>query len=255
MVAVIRAVRPLLDGSLDAAERQIETASAIGERTVPWNAAVTRQLQLFVLRWEQGRLDENRAEIERAVAAYSNYPVWRCVLACLSAELGLAAKTGEVLTQLAAADFGELPFDEEWLLGMSLLAEACVYLGDGPRAAVLHKLLTPYDDLHAVSAPEVSIGAVARALGNLAATDGRCEQAEEHFEKAIQLNERIGARPWVARTRYDFARMLIARGRPADRQRALTLLEQALHDYRELGMRSWADRTVTLESVAQSALG
>lgn len=255
MVALVRALSALLVGSLETAERLIETAFAIGERTVPWNAAVTYQLQLFVLRWEQGRLDEVRETIESAVATYPGYPVWRCVLACLYAELGLAEEARKVLMQFAATDFGELPFDEEWLLGMSLLAEACASVGDGPQAAVIYQLLTPYAELSAVSAPEVSIGAVARVLGKLAATAGRWEQAEDHFENAIQLNARMGARPWLAHSRHDFARMLIARGRPEHRQRAQTLLGQALHDYRELAMRSWADDAAALQqSLAQAAL-
>jgi tetratricopeptide (TPR) repeat protein len=217
---------------------------------------VNHQLQLFVLRWEQGRLDELRENIERAVGVYPGYPVWRCVLACLYAELGLGDQARAVLMQFAAYDFNELAFDEEWLVAMSLLAEACAYLGDGSCADALYSRLAPYFELSAVSTPEISLGAVGRTLGNLAATAGRCEQAEEHFGKAMELNDRMSARPWVARTRHDFAHMLITRGRPEDRQRALDLLGRALDTYRELGMRSWVERAVALEqSATQAARG
>ena len=33
------------------------------------------------------------------------------------------------------------------------------------------------------------------------------------------MNARMGARPWLARTQDDFARMLLARGGPGDRAR------------------------------------
>jgi tetratricopeptide (TPR) repeat protein len=138
-----------------------------------------------------------------------------------------------------------LPFNEEWLLGMTLLADVCAALGDVPRAGRLHELLLPYRELHAVGQPEISFGAVARALGKLAATAGRFEQATRYFEAAIQLNEQSGARPWTAHARHDYARMLAARG---DRRQAHQQLAQALASYRELGMDRWADNTLARDS-------
>ena len=81
MVAVARTLCALLEGRFEEAEELIEEAFRLGERTVPWNAAVTRQLQLFALRREQRRLDELEATVRRAVHAHRTYPVWRCVLA------------------------------------------------------------------------------------------------------------------------------------------------------------------------------
>jgi len=124
---------------------------------------------------------------------------------------------------------------------MTLLADACAALGDVPRAVRLYELLVPYRELHAVGQPEISLGAIARALGKLAATAGRYEQATRHFEAAIQLNQQSGARPWTAHARHDYARTLAARG---DRQQAHQQLAQALATYRELGMDRWADNTL-----------
>ena len=142
---------------------------------------------------------------------------------------------------VAAGDFTGFPFNEEWLLGMTLLADVCAALGDVPRAGRLYELLLPYRQLHAVVLPEISVGVVARALGKLAATAGRYEQATRHFEAAIQLNEQSGARPWTAHARHDYARLLAARG---DRQQAHQQLAQALATYRKLGMDRWADNTL-----------
>jgi hypothetical protein len=60
-----------------------------------------------------------------------------------------------------------------------------------------------------------------------------------HFEHALAMNERMGARPWLARTQREYSRLLGGRemlsGR--ERQRAEDLLAAARVTYRELGMR------------------
>ena len=243
MVATARTLCALLEGRFEEAEDLIEDAFRLGERTIPWNAAVTRHLQLFALRREQGRLDELEETVKGAAHTHRTYPVWRCVLADLYVELGREDEARAEFERFAADDFTELPFNEEWLLGMTLLADVSAALDDVPRSVRLYELLLPYRELHAVGQPEISFGASARALGKLAATAGGFEQATRHFEAAIQLNQRSGARPWTAHARHDYARMLIARG---DHQKAHQQLAQALATYRELGMHYWADSALAL---------
>jgi hypothetical protein len=50
------------------------------------------------------------------------------------------------------------------------------------------------------------------------------------------MNERMGARPWLAHTQHDYARLLIARGTADDRAKGDALLATAVDTYRELGM-------------------
>jgi hypothetical protein len=57
---------------------------------------------------------------------------------------------------------------------------------------------------------------------------------------AFATNERIGARPWLAHTRRDLGRILLAQGDPGDAERARLLLEEAIATYRELGMAGHA---------------
>ena len=91
-----------------------------------------------------------------------------------------------------------------------------------------------------------SLGPVARYLGILAATTSNWEAAAGHFEDAITMNARMGARPWLAHTRDDYARMLRARDQPGDQARALELRDEAVTAYRELGMESWANAAAAL---------
>jgi hypothetical protein len=67
------------------------------------------------------------------------------------------------------------------------------------------------------------------------------------------MNQGMGARPWVAHTNHDYARMLLARDETAGRERALELIAEALTTYRELGMDSCAEAASELERVLQPA--
>jgi hypothetical protein len=73
------------------------------------------------------------------------------------------------------------------------------------------------------------------ALGTLATTLERYEQAEAHFAAAAQIEARLGAPLFLARTHTGWARALIARGRPEDLERAQPMLEHAEDTARRLG--------------------
>ena len=71
---------------------------------------------------------------------------------------------------------------------------------------------------------------------------GRSSDAQRHFEEALTMNERIGARVALAHTQHDYAAMLLARGEPGDRERAMDLLKASLESAREIGMRALEKR-------------
>ena len=71
----------------------------------------------------------------------------------------------------------------------------------------------------------IVLGSIDWALGALARTQERYEQAERHFAAAAEIDERLGAPLLLARTRAGWARTLVARGRPEDRDRAQQMLE------------------------------
>ena len=78
----------LLEGRLTEAEELIDAAHSLGERAQGWSAAVTYRLQLYVLRREQGRLEEIEPLIRRSVDEYPTYPIWHCVLVHMLARAG-----------------------------------------------------------------------------------------------------------------------------------------------------------------------
>ena len=98
-------------------------------------------------------------------------------------------------------------------------------------------MLEPYADQLVVGsfAGWVS-GSVAFYLGLLSTTSGDVQEAEAYFAAAAATHERVDALPWLARTRLEWARMLLARAEPGDGQRAHDLLDQALATGRKLGL-------------------
>jgi DNA-binding SARP family transcriptional activator len=235
-----RAMFALATGRLEEAGELVPKAFAFGEHTMPAVAIPVYRLQCHALRDFQGRLGEITPAIRDLVAEYPTRPAFRCALAQVLARLGHVKDAKRALDDLAHDNVSALPFDQEWLYGMSLLAETSSLLGDPRSGVVLYRLLVPWAAFSAADHPEGFRGSISRYLGLLATMTQSWEQAELHFEDALAANARMGARPWLAHTANDYARMLQARSGRGDRDRVRELLDTALATYRELGMESHA---------------
>jgi tetratricopeptide (TPR) repeat protein len=218
----------------------VEEALRLGRRAQTWDADFAYRIAMFVLRREQGRLQEIEELIRLSLDEHAGYRSFRALVPLLEWELGREDAARRAFDELAAADFAKLPKDGEWLFSLAVLAEAAARLEDGDRAAILYQLLHPYARLNASNSGACAVGSVARYLAILASTSARWDDAARHFEDALELNARMGARPWLAHTQRDYARMLIARGAPGDSEKAELLLSQALTTYDELGMTAAA---------------
>jgi hypothetical protein len=96
---------------------------------------------------------------------------------------------------------------------------------------------------------------VDRFLAMLAATLGRLEAAAAHYQTALELEDRMKARPLAARTRYWYARTLLERSGPADYDHASRLLHEARTIAEELGMAPLAtDSDALLRSNQQTIM-
>jgi tetratricopeptide (TPR) repeat protein len=246
LAAVHRARLALLAGRFADAEGLIVDALNLGTRAQSWNAGVSFNVQLYLLRSEQGRLGEVELLIRRSTEEYPTYPVFRCALALMTAELGRADESRELFAALAKNNFAELPFDDVWLVSLSFLAETASHLGDAKEAGILYELLRPYADRVAVSYTEIGTGSVSRSLGVLASTMGRWDDAAVHFEDALRINEEIGAWPWLVHTQYDYGRMLLVRNQAGDGEKANELLAAATTLCDQLGMRAVSENITAL---------
>jgi tetratricopeptide (TPR) repeat protein len=238
-VLAARAMLALAAGKFGEGEELVERAFALGERAVPGAIPVYR-LQRYTLCDFLGCLEQVESAIGDLVAEHPARAVFRCVLAHLHGRLGRLPEAKRALAELAEDDFSDLPFDQEWLFGMSLLTETSALVGDADSASVLYALLLPWAALNVADMAEGIRGSVSRYVGLAATTTKRWEEAELHFEDALAMNERMGARPWLAHAQQDYARLLLTRDAPGDRERAQGLLDAALAIYRELGMETHA---------------
>ncbi len=235
-----RTMLALMEGRFERAEQLISETLALGRRAESWNAVVSQRLALFVLRRGQGRLAELEDTIRRSVHEYPALLRFSCALAHLYGELGRERDARPVFDALLSRDLAHEHEDAEWLFSMSLLPDPCAFLGDTDAAAKLYSLLLPYEHLYAQAPVEASFGSVARGLGILSTMFGRFDDAEKHFDDALEIERRMGARPWLAHAEDGYARMLLARDGPGDRERARELIDAAVSIYTELGMETWA---------------
>jgi hypothetical protein len=195
--------------------------------------------QIHAIRREQGRMSELEPIAAAFVEQLPEVPAWRMGLAVIYASTGQLEAARMHLGLLARDGFGRIPRDGLWLPAMAGLAEVCAALDDAARAEQLYGLLLSFRRRFVVvSFGFVCMGPVAHFLGQLATVTTRWEEARRHFEAALEMETRMRARPALARTGYEYARMLLHQDRPGDRQHAHELLVQTAEIAGDVGM-SW----------------
>jgi class 3 adenylate cyclase len=203
-------------------------------------------VQMFSIRREQGRLGEVAPLVKRFVTENPEESVWRPGLMLIASDLGFLPQARQHFESFAASGF-DLPDDTKRPITLSYLAEVCSALGDEVRAEKLHELLQPYCDVALMIPPNtVCFGSARHYLGLLATTMKDWRVAEEHFRGAIAFNERLKAWPRLAWSRFEYARMLLARDAKGDSVLATELRGMALAAAERMGMGNLLKRNATL---------
>ncbi|MBI1818342.1 MAG: AAA family ATPase [Deltaproteobacteria bacterium] len=228
-----QATRALLDGRAADAERLIAEGFEIGQASGQPDALLIYSAQVSDLRRMQGRLDELEPLIEHALTDYPGVSGVRATVAALYCELDRDEDARRLLDSDAANGFAELVYGPGWIAAMIDYARVCAHLGARDAAVVLYERLAPWHSQLGIHG--VVNGSVALYLGLLSRTLERYDDAEAHFAEAHAMHERIGAPYWLAVTRVERAKMLLRRDGPGDRDRARTMLDQALATAREYG--------------------
>ena len=194
-------------------------------------------VQMFTIRREQGRLQEIAPLVKHFVAEHGANAAWRPGLALIYADIGQRDEARAEFDKLAVDNFGAMPHDSLYQTCLTYLAEVCYELQDAESADVLYDLLLPYSKLTVVVGNAiVALGATSRFLGQLATTLARWDDAEIHFQRALRMDEKMNAAPWVAHTQYQYAGMLLRQGKREDAERANQLIDKALDTAQKLGM-------------------
>jgi tetratricopeptide (TPR) repeat protein len=227
-----KASRAIIAGEYEACEEFARRASIVGQGVQNIDPTMAIQRTFMQLR-DQGRLREIEPMVTAGRELSPDHPLSDCALAFISAELGDETLARSGFERVAAGRFGEMPRDGAWFTMMALLSATCAYLGDGDRAGILYDMLRPYAPRYAITS---GAGSISSSLGLLATTMRRYDDAARHFEEALAMNTHIGARPEVARTQLEYARMLRKRNAAGDAERARELLDAALATARKIGM-------------------
>jgi DNA-binding CsgD family transcriptional regulator len=237
-------------------EGRFDDAEAMARRSHEWSRLLTGRdasgvygIQMFGIRREQGRLGE-LAPVIRMLAREGGH--WRPGLVSVLVETGMENDARQELRQIAADGLDGFRASL-WLASMTYLTDACSALGDEAMAALLYPELAALTGANVVIGHVVACyGAADRYLGMLAATFGDWDRAEGHFAGAMTLNRQMGASTWLARTAYEYGRMLLARGGAAEH--AAALLEQADELAERIGMTALRRRIDAIRAPAASEL-
>jgi DNA-binding SARP family transcriptional activator/tetratricopeptide (TPR) repeat protein len=241
--ALFSAWRRLLAGDIDGAEQAADEARRLG---TDWGFGFYAA-QLYEIRRAQGRLGEIIERLERAVAKNPNVPFVRARVADALCELGRLDDALIVFEPLVVSEFQDLPFDTTWLPTIAWCAEVAARLQLREASAMLVELLAPWRGRFVCTGITCS-GSVARPLGLVLAAADRLDEADDAFAEAAAVHQRIDAPIELARTRVDWAHVLMMRGRRGDHDQAREQLGLALSTAENLGL-------ATIKRRAQALLG
>jgi transcriptional regulator with XRE-family HTH domain/tetratricopeptide (TPR) repeat protein len=248
IAGVFQTMRAIMRGEFKVAERLANRAADLSRQIGLAELDGILGVHMFTIRWEQGRLNGVAPIVNLLVSNNPASTSWRPGLALIYRLLGNREACKNIFEELAADGFALVPRDSIWVATLAYLTEICSFLGDVDRAATLYKLLAPYEGRAVVvGGATACYGAAGRYLGLLAKTMSDWKSAEHHFEEALNLDAHMRAWPWLAHGRYEYAAMLLLRGREADRQRAIALLDEALTAGRQMEMTYLVEKVSNLK--------
>jgi len=197
--------------------------------------------QLFAI-WLQAGLpggDEQWMERQlRDLVAHSHLSVAHAAaLVQIDAAHGATEQANGLLDELVGTGLESLRSDMVYVWALTQLARGCVVLGAARHAPRLYQALSPYAGRAAVAAGAVMCaGSTDFYLAGLAALSGDTTPAARHYRAAIGCHRRLGARPMLARTLYEYSLLPQEPSGPRDLPAAPAALAEARAIAAECGM-------------------
>ena len=238
----------VLHGGADA-EAAISAAYEAGVNAGRRDIELFSMVQRMSLYFEQGRSAELADWTRQTVERFPNFATGHAVYASMLAEMGQMDDAAEWLDRFVANGFAHSTNNVGWLRYAAECAWLCARFRRAECVPVLWARLAPYaDQLVVISFGGGVTGSVAFYLGLLCTTVADWKQADRYFAAAAATHDRIGAPAWLARTRVEWARMLLARAETGNGERAHDLLRQTLGTARDLGLANIERSAVELLS-------
>lgn len=195
--------------------------------------------------WELGEGARVRSSLDTMVELIPVRPIRNVFNAFADVACGRETDAARAFEEIATGGFGPLVHGPTKRLSMiAMLASVCARLGDADRADELYASLISVRPTVVVIMPLPAMLTTPHWLGVLAATSGRTEDACAHFTDAIRWHERLGAPAWVARTKLELGKALVAAD-AADGE-AIELLDGAAELASTLAQRAVADEATAV---------
>ena len=226
----------LVAGRLEDADRLTFAGLEAGTESDQPDAGIVFAAGAFLLRFEQGRLDEIVEMIEQAVRDTPGIPGLRASLALAYCDLDREDEAATLLVEESETRFSGVPYDQFWLVALVQWGLVTGHLRAQGVAEILAPLLTPWADQFAFTGAHL-FGSVGHALAVCEATMGQFDSANARFAEALAVYESFGAPAWAARLRVSWADMLSSREAPTDHDRARALALDARSVAHQLGYR------------------
>jgi hypothetical protein len=241
-----------LIGDLSEAEKLVREAMGLGRDAGEPDTESVFAAQLLRIALERPNLWPELWEVFDAVTFTSGLPSDAPIVQAYRAQrMYFALHTGredEARRELAwfrQSGLGSICRTFLWPVVVVRLAPVVAQIGTAEEAAALYDALLPFAAGNALNSGAVTYeGSYSHYLGLLGACLGRWGDADRHFADAAAMHERMGARPFLARTRLAWADMLRSRNRPEDGGRSRELLTYAVADARSLGLHD-VERTAS----------
>lgn len=200
--AVYRLVRALAEGRYGDADDLAFEASVSAQSAPEFSVGLFFAEAVTDLRhFEAEVMAERDAAIAQLARRFPRVVVWRCMHILSTSMSGGSASLAQaqaMADELLRQDVR----DGHWLVASCLLAEAAAAQNARDLAQQLGESLRPYAGSLAVAGRVAAFrGSVFHVLGRLADTCGDVDQAVDDLERAIEQETRIGARPFVERSR------------------------------------------------------
>ncbi|MFC0110679.1 ATP-binding protein [Kibdelosporangium aridum] len=191
--------------------------------------------QIAILR---GVLDKDEAQLMlRILAEVREVLLARICIPmtyALIGDLASARATFEEFRHLPA----KLQIAPQWSAALQMIGGAAIMLDDTETADAVYRVFSTLEPDYMTDGGGAVFcaGASPRLVGELALTTGRVAEAIDQFRLGIEMNSRIGARPFLALSKLGLAQALLRRGEHSDVPEVRKLAAEAAAEFRRLDM-------------------
>ena len=224
-----------LDMSEAGAKRHLDVAGPLGFRHL--SATMLSQVAFLRGDWEEAlRWAEDAVRHSPEGHHRNSGPDWACLVRVL-AYVGRSAAVHAILDERRSLlpRPGQPNGYGQWYIPVAAI-EALWVIGERNGAADLYPLVRELRETTKIVRFALGAQLIERIAGIGAAAGRQWDLAEGHFQTALAQAEELPFDIEGAETRRFYAEMLLERNAPGDRDRARSLLDEAILVYRRIGM-------------------